>query len=110
MKILLFALACAGLLPAAAFAASEPISREQMKERWPLTVDSGVLSCAPEGKLHVVTFRAGGHTYGVNGTAKDYGKNMGWRDVREIWKDSAAVPGTKVALTPLIDKGTLLCK
>ncbi len=102
--LLLTALALVG--PAAALTMSEPVSRGQMGEQWPLTVDAGTLSCGGQ----VVSFRANGITYAVNGSAKAYGQKLGWRDVREIWRDNPDAQGTKVDIGPLIRKGTELCR
>jgi hypothetical protein len=82
------------------------VSRETRKDEWPLTVSSGELGC----ERNAVTFRANGITYAINGPAMARGKYLGWRDIREIWKDNPAIPGTKINIGPMIEKGLLLCK
>lgn len=105
MKNLLIAAAIAALtLPAVADRA--PLTSADIKP-WPLTVPAGEVECTN----NLVTFHAGGKTYAVNGSAKGYAKakNLAWRDVREIWRDDPGVPGTKVVITPIIDRGLALC-
>lgn len=106
MKFFPTAIVAIGLLPVLALAASTPVSRETMKDEWPLTVSGGVLSC----ERGAVTFSANGITYAVNGTAMTHGKYLGWRDIREVWKDNPAIPGTKINIGPMIEKGLLLCR
>lgn len=106
MKFFPTAIAAIGLLPVLALAASTPVSRETMKDEWPLTVSSGVLGC----ERGAVTFSANGITYAVNGTATAQGRKLGWRDIREVWKDNPAIPGTKTNIGPMIEKGLFLCR
>lgn len=106
MKFLCAAAATIGLLPVLSQAATTQVSRETMKDEWPLTVSSGELGC----ERSAVTFRANGITYALNGPAMTQGKYLGWRDIREVWKDNPAIPGTKINIGPMIEKGLLLCK
>lgn len=106
MKFLPAVAVVIGLFPMPSLATSTPVSREMMKDQWPFSIAAGMLGC--EGLS--VTFRANGITYAVNGTAKAQGKKLGWRDTREIWKDNPAIPGTKLDMGPMINKGLLLCK
>ena len=106
VKLLTAAAVVIGLFPMPSLATSTPVSREMMKDQWPFSITAGVLGC--EGQS--VTLRANGHTYAINGSAKTQGKKLGWRDVREIWKDNPEIPGTKMDIGPMINKGLLLCK
>jgi hypothetical protein len=106
MKFLCVAAVAIGLLPVFALAASTPVSRETMRDEWPLTLGSGVLGC----ERGAVTFSANGVTYAINGTAMAQGRKLGWRDIREVWKDNPAIPGTKINIGPMIEKGLLLCR
>jgi hypothetical protein len=75
------------------------VSRADFGADWPLTVESGTLSCFNSA----VTFATGGDVYALNGLASQEG---GWADVHAIWaKDSL---GQKDML-PLIDRGLELC-
>lgn len=102
-KLLLAALL---LTPMMTLAASAEVSLAKMKDAWPFTLDKGVLRC----ESSLVTFSANGKTYAVNGSAKTKGRTAGWTDVREIWKDNPAIPGTKISIGPMITKGLELCK
>lgn len=110
---LLFTFA-ASLCAASAFAASSTVSQNDMGAAWPLTVKSGVLACQPldsGGRVQLVTFTAAdGKTYAVNGTAKGHAKSRGWLEIRPIWKDDPAIPGLKISIGPLIDRGLALCR
>jgi hypothetical protein len=70
---------------------------------WPLTVDSGTLSCEPVNR---VIFTAGGTTYSVNGTAK--GAHQ-WADIDPIWADDGSGLDLKVGIGDLIEAGLALC-
>ena len=37
-------------------------------------------------------------------------KKNGWREIDEIWKANPGIPGTKINMGPLLDKGLSLCK
>ena len=68
---------------------------------WPLTVDKGTLQCHDGG---AVTITAGGTEYALNGTAK-----AKYQDLRPVWKDSPTIPGSKVPVTKLLERGQKLC-
>ena len=48
--------------------------------------------------------------YAINGTANAHAKAYGWQDIKSIWRDNHAIPGTKIPLTKLIERGHALCK
>jgi len=78
-----------------------PISRADYGDAWPLTVDSGTLTCEPG---HAVVFRApDGKEYGVNGAAGDR------PDIGPIWADDPTGIAPKLDLSPLIEAGLALC-
>ena len=86
------------------------ITESEYGEKWPLTIVEGILSCAPVGSLGIVTFTANGKTYAVNGTARSRAKKNGWREIDEIWKANPSIPGTKINMGPILDRGLSLCK
>jgi hypothetical protein len=67
---------------------------------WPLTVDSGTLSCSGSKIL----FKVGGITYSLNG----YPGN-GYADVNSILADDPDVPGLKMNVYSLVTEGEALC-
>lgn len=75
---------------------------------WPLTVGAVTLRCH-EG-YSITAQPDGGPLYAVNGTARGQRERRGWRDVREIWRDNPAIPGTKIPITPVLDAGLRLCE
>lgn len=76
---------------------------------WPFTVPEGTLLCAPYGvggNQQSVTFVANRTMYAVNGTAKSTGQ---FEEIEAIWKDNPEIPGTKVNIGPMLEKGLSLC-
>ena len=68
------------------------VSRADFGADWPLTVESGVLSCiAPSS----VVFEANGRMYAVNGAAKS---QTGLAAINAIWADNPSVAGLKKIL------------
>ena len=77
------------------------------KGRWPLTVSEGVVRCEGSGGIGSVIFRtAEGEDYGVNGTAL----SRGLPGIEPIWKKDPAVPGTRINISPVLDRGLKLCE
>ena len=76
------------------------ISASDYGDRWPLTVEDGILRC--EGARAVV-FIAGGRAYGVNGTAL----TMGYPEIDPIWAVGEYAPRKDIG--PLIGDGLALC-
>ena len=77
------------------------ISAADFSSEWPFTVDEGVLRCAGSS----VIFRAEGTDYAVNGTARaDY------PEIEPIWKQNPDVPGTRVNIGDVLDRGLELCE
>jgi len=82
------------------------VSRAQFRsdgKKWPLTVDSGTLSCESGSRI---TFTSGGTTYAVNGLAKG---DHRWADIDPIWADDGSGLGLKVDIGDLIGAGQALC-
>ena len=83
--------------------ASVAITRAEYGDRWPFTVDRGVLQCVQlKGSIATVTFSG----YALNGTAKQLKR---YRDVAAIWRSNPKSPGTKISIGPLITRGLALC-
>jgi hypothetical protein len=80
------------------------ISASEVSDEWPLTVDSGTLSCEPPSSVTFTT--PDGTTYAVNGTAQTLSVAP---DIDPIWKDDPDVPGAKINIGELIDRGLALC-
>lgn len=76
---------------------------------WPLTVSEVTLRCDSAEGPKMVTVEADGRTYALNGTAKGFAEEHGWRDLHEIWRDNPEVEGLKVDVGPLIQRGLTLC-
>ena len=75
------------------------VSRADFGADWPLTVESGVLSCIAPTRL---VFEANQQRYAVNGTA------LGLPGIDSIWADEPSVAGVKKSIRPLID--TKVCE
>jgi Protein of unknown function (DUF2511). len=104
------------------------ISKEEFGNKWPFTVSKGTLKLVQYEAENVnpeiirgVIFEVDGKIYGINGTAKSWGKKLGYSDVNEIWADdtveinklvNAGVPrsnaGMKIEIGFVIDMGLKL--
>ena len=80
------------------------VDREALGDRWPFTVDDGVLI----NKSGAIIFKHGGQEYGLNGEALA----QGYAHIEPIWKKSAEVPDCmvgksemKVSLIEVINLG-----
>jgi hypothetical protein len=85
------------------------ISRDDLGEQWPLTVDAGVLSCESHGGgVHSVFFTdPEGKRYALNGKAEGHHPELPLID--QIWAPNPKVPELKINIGPLIDRGLELC-
>ncbi|MCA9233193.1 MAG: DUF2511 domain-containing protein [Planctomycetales bacterium] len=96
----------------APLAASSEISRSDLGEDWPLSVPAGTLRCDPlpgSSTSKLVTFQAGSKVYALNGIARGHAKSKGWHEIDAIWSEDPEVPGLKLNIQPLIQRGLALC-
>lgn len=82
------------------------VTQAEYGEKWPFAVDGGKLSCM---KPSWVLLESGGVTYAVNGSARSHAERFGWSDANTIWRDDPVTQGSKVPMTPLIERGLELC-
>lgn len=83
---------------------AEPLTRADLGDAWPFTVEAGTLRC--EGGSSVV-FVADGKSYAINGTARS---QTDYPDVDRIWADDPRPGyGPKKDIGPIIDRGLKLC-
>ena len=108
------------------------ITKEQFGERWPLSVNAGIVKCLAIGNGSVV-FEVDGKTYAVNGTAKGFAKKHNFYPIENIWLDDpgfikmaielaesekkpvdqiikAMGTPTKININPVLNAGLELCK
>ncbi len=83
------------------------VSRSELGEEWPLTVDEGVLACDGKDGTGSATFTSGGTKYALNGLAKGKGDGI---DIDPIWAPNPEVSGLKKDISPLIDRALALCE
>lgn len=86
------------------------VRQDDFGAAWPFTVPDGVLTCVGHGKRHAIIFEAGGIRYGVNGTAQGAGTaaKLNLQNVRQIWRDDPEIPGAKVNMGPILERGRAL--
>jgi hypothetical protein len=93
---------------AAARASMLEVSAASMGDKWPLTVDKGVLRCDTRGAIFIYVIGQG--KFGVNSIA-DATKDF--QDIRPIWRANPdpkmAKLGLKVDITSLKAEGQKLC-
>jgi hypothetical protein len=82
------------------------VSRSDLRDDWPLTVDAGYLNCPTDPSSGVVAFYDGSRYYAVNGLARSV---TDYPDIDAIWADNPISPGIKKDIGPLIDRGLALC-
>jgi hypothetical protein len=88
------------------------VTKQELGEAWPLTVDEGILSCSGSSRFGEVVLIVQGKKYAVNGVAmgqKINGKNA-YADISEIQAKDPRIPGIKKSVSPLIDRGLKLCQ
>lgn len=83
------------------------ISRQEYGDRWPFTVEEGILDWEATPTGTAVTFTANGVTYAVNGTAMTAGK---YADIEPIWAADPKGLWPKKDIGPIIDRGLELAK
>ena len=89
-------------------------NRDTWSGTWPLTIDSGMLTCTKVlragGRAAVYITTRNGDMWPLNGVAKAHHSSFGAKpDITPIWRNNPDIPGTKVNIGPLIQKGLRLC-
>lgn len=81
----------------------QEVSADQYKDRWPLLVNKGTLTCEPPQRI--VFTDPEGNKYGVNGSAQN-----DYRTIFDITKEAENLGVKfKMNITPLIEEGSKLC-
>lgn len=96
-------------VPATSVRPAGTITRANLGEQWPFTVEQGEVRClnSTGTGLGEVVFIAEGTTYAINGPAKS---RKIYADIATIWRDDPSYPGLKVSIGPIIDLGLKLCR
>lgn len=71
------------------------VTRAQLGDDWPLTVDRGVVDCI-DGNAAI--FSTGGNTYALNGAATQ----KGYQRIDSIWRDNPDPNLPKMNIGPLL--------
>lgn len=99
LVILPLLLACS---PDKGFGESERVQRDDYGSAWPLTVGETVLTCTPEGDLHV-TIAGDTVRLDVSGPADAE------RALRRAWATQPGDPSQRMDLSPLVESARALC-
>ncbi|MCG3887420.1 DUF2511 domain-containing protein [Photobacterium leiognathi] len=83
------------------FASERQVSFDEFGNEWPLTVNSGTIECRQGNS---VVFITDGKEYAINGTAED----LGYKDIRPIWKDDTSTGIVEYAQVVANDEGISL--
>ncbi len=78
------------------------VTKQELGDKWPLTVDSAKLECRNSAAIAHVN----GKTYALNGFAEQ----KGYPDIRPVRRDDPKFKGLKVSIGPLIKRALELCK
>lgn len=96
----------------AAPTATVKVTSAEFGKKWPFLVSGGVIGYEPllvgRQKLALLTFESGGKTYALNGLAKGRSKERGYLDIVAIWKDDPEIPGVKMDISPITQRGLKL--
>lgn len=103
----LFALVFAGV-PVAVAAQQDLISADDYAGVWPFTFEEGYVACHVGNAITVMDAESG-RMYPLNGAAKSRANALALEDLDNIWRESTEIPGTKVSIGPMIEKGLSLC-
>jgi uncharacterized protein DUF2511 len=80
------------------------VSRSDLGDQWPLTIESGTLHCETAGAARFVTIEdAKGTVYAINGTARGSGRFKDGNDILLAGK-------LPLHMQPLVDRGLTLCR
>ena len=88
------------------------VSRADLGDAWPFTVDSGVVACNHPSSEIVFFTSQSQKIYAIDEVAKGMEMAKGMKryaDVREILRDHPSVAGSKVDIGPILDRGRKLC-
>lgn len=119
-KLSTFVVIC--IISTGAMAGKKKINNSEFGDKWPFTVSEGILKCSKR----MITFTTkDGVTYGVNGTAKNFGHPA----IEPIWKVDTAMleelakafnktvdevigddPPIRISIGPIIKVGLELCE
>lgn len=108
----LFGLAIAGLLLAATAAAAaniELVSADDYGQDWPFTLEEVHLLCM-DGNAVVASDPENGRMYPLNGAANAKAGRLALEPLTPIWREDPALPGTKLSVAPIIERGLVLCQ
>ena len=78
------------------------VTEAEYGDAWPLTVSEARVDCLSAGAL---VAEIDGSLYAINGTAQ-----ARYPRIDPYWRDNAAIPGTKIPITPLIDRAKEACR
>ena len=88
------------------------VSRADLGDAWPFTVDSGVVACNHPSSEIVFFTSQSQKIYAIDEVAKGMEVAKGtkrYADVREILRDHPSVAGSKVDIGSSLDRGRKLC-
>ena len=103
-RLSVFLLFLTAIVSGCSYSTNMKISRDDLGDAWPFTVNSGVIACNHPSSA--VVFFTNEKMYAVNGVAK--GQNR-YADAREILRDHPSVAGSKIDIGPILDRGLKLC-
>lgn len=110
MKRFLFGLlalaGCGTQNPAARYQNAQTVTKAELGDKWPFTIDTVIVHCEEQGLYKVVSSPAG-VTYGLNGTSKSSGK---YQDIEQIWrKDDRYGGSARIDIGPILEIANQNC-
>lgn len=94
-------------LPILASAEEREIQASELGDKWPLTVDKGMIGCTFINGANAPYFvDPSGNRYGLTGHATTH---MKLKEIDPIWKDNEALGFGKINILPVSDEAFKLC-
>lgn len=106
----LMALVFTGAFSSAVMAAQQDlISATDFADAWPFTFEEAYVACHAGNAVTVMDAESG-RMYPLNGAASGKARALGLDDLQSVLLDNPEIPGTKVSVSPVIEKGLTLCQ
>lgn len=103
-----FAATAALLLSVSAQAGQQLLDAEDYGLQWPFTMPEAYLMCL-DGNAIAAMDPESGVMYAVNGAANSKAKRLALEPLNSVWRENPELPGTRISVSTMIDKGLQLC-
>lgn len=96
------------LASAGANAGQELVNVEDYGLQWPFTMPEAYLMCL-DGNAVAAMDPESGVMYAVNGAASSKASRLALEPLTSVWRENPELPGTKISVSTMVEKGLQLC-